>query len=308
MADETLDDLANAALDGDERALEAARSNPDLRKLIDEHRRVKNAMRVAPPVAAPDRRQAHLEAALAVFDQTQLDAKPATNSALASRTPPVVAPVRPVSKTVSLASKRRQKQRWLNVAAAAAVVGVGAIAAVSLTSVGFGTDGDDAAQSNTDFTETTAQTSLDSPADDASQPDAAGAAPLTEALEDATVFETDLDSQDEVDDQSAEGTSLAADSAPRSTTTSTAADTTEAPAEAADPEVAFPEGPLDPRFVNCLPEFDVPDRPWISSATVSDTSGALELLVGDDLDTLYHFVFDPSSCVLLVPAEPVPDR
>ncbi len=300
MADETLDDLANAALDGDERALEAARSNPDLRKLIDEHRRVKNAMLMTPPAAALDRRQDHLEAALAVFDQIQLDAEPATTAALASRRPPAVAPVRPVSKIASLASKRRQKQRWLNFAAAAAVVGVGAIAGVSLTSVEFGASSDDAA--------ITAPTLLDSPATDGARADASGAAPQAEALEDAAVLERDPDSQAEVDDQSAEETTLEADSAPRSTTTSAAADTTEAPAVAADLEVAFPEGSLDPRFVNCLPEFDVPDRPWIASATVSDTSGTLELLVGDDLDTLYHFLFDPSSCVLLAPAEPLPGQ
>ncbi|NOX29094.1 MAG: hypothetical protein GXP35_03440 [Actinobacteria bacterium] len=304
MADETLDDLANAALDGDKRALEAARSNPDLQTLIDEHRRVRNVMRVTPPAAAHEYRQNHLEAALAVFDEMQLTAKPATPSASGSRTPEAVAPESSASGVVLLASKRRQKQRWLNVAAAAAVVGVGAIAAVSLTSIGFEGGTDDAAESSTDLTATTAQASLDS----ADAPAvASGAAPLDEVLEESAVFDADSERQIEVDDQGADGTSLESDSAPSSTTSSATADTTEAPADAAEVRVVFPEGPLDPRFVDCLPDFDVPDRPWVVSATVSDTLGALELLVGDDLNTLYHFVFDPASCVLLAPAEPVPD-
>ncbi len=252
MSDETLDQLALRAIDGDNDVLQRAETDPDLAAAIAAQQLIRSALSHPVPGPSNDVRELHLAAALSAFDEIHRTgaAEVETNNVV------------PLS--------RARRGRWLAATAAAALILVGLVGITNLQR-----------SPSDDFAEGSAAEALN--ADD------------TFAAVETTMAQTQRAAEPPV--AAAESTAAAADLADSAENAETmaapASDSTEVNESGL---VDF--GPVDERFVACLDQLELPDRPYSASRVLLDDVDLLQLEVLDDFETVTFVEFNPTTCAL----------
>ena len=253
MSDETLDQLALRAIDGDNDVLKRAETDPDLAASIAAQQHIRAALSHPVPGPRDDVRELHLAAALSAFDEIHRTG--------ATEVEP--------SNVVPLSRARRG--RWLAATAAAALIVVGLVGIANLQR-----------SPSDDF--------ADGPAAEALNSDDASAAVET------TMAQTQ---------RAAEPSVGAEESTAAATEFADSAETAETMAAPAGDSLAFNEsgmvefGPVDERFVACLDQLELPDRPYSASRVLFEDVDVLQIEVLDDFDTVTFVEFNPTTCALI---------
>lgn len=278
-AEATADELLiEDALAGDPVALERVLSDADLARRHGQLAGLRSDLRAERPPIDTAARDAHLAAALDVFDDLGGTQTPAPVVSLSTARP---------------GSARPARGRWLAGAAAAAALVVGA---ATLFDGGVASDdsGDESTAAAIEESFETAD------ADDAGERSSAettapnAASPTTAAAE-----ATEAMADDGADTAAVEGPETTESAVVES---QLAPDVTE---EAAleDESLTTPTDPVDQRFLDCLDSLGLPDRPWeageLLDELIVDDDVVVRMLVIDSFESLWRVEFTTPGCELV---------
>ncbi len=279
MSDTHDDDAATAnellledALAGDPDALAAVIADDQLVARFEDLVTMRDAIREPAPAVPVDIRGAHLAAALDAFDAQA----------------PSTADVATGGTVVSMARGRR-RGRWAGAAAAAALAVAGVGGALSLG----GGDGALVADSADDAAEA-ADFTVES---DAAAESAAADEAAVESIEERAQASTG------VAPEAADAAQAATESAVVAADEAVMAEADMATADALPLEAIVPDGPLDPRFEECVEQFDLPDRPWsqgvlLDEVDLGEDERLVVVAVMDDFEAVWIVEFTHPSCEL----------
>ena len=283
MSDTYDDDAATAdellledALAGDPDALATVMADDELIARFEELVTMRDAIREPAPAVPDEIRGVHLAAALDAFDaQTPSTADVATGG------------------TVVSMDRGRRRGRWAGAAAAAAIAVAGVGGALSLG----GGDGALVADSADDAAEA-ADFTVES---DAAAESAAADEAAVESIEERAQASTGV--APEAADAAQAATESAVVAADEAVMADDMAEDDVATADALPLEAIVPDGPLDPRFEECVEQFDLPDRPWsqgvlLDEADLGEDERLVVVAVMDDFDAVWIVEFTHPSCAL----------